>query len=70
MSEEFERLKALLHLFGPNDWEPQVDPGEAAKLAARWSWLLRRAREQRAQLQKRGTDQSASFRPDTSTEPS
>ena len=70
MSEEFERFKALLDLSEPTDWEPQVDPGEAAKLAGRWSWLIRRAQEQRAQLQKRGPDQSANFGPDTSTEPS
>jgi hypothetical protein len=70
MSEEFERLKALLDLSELNDREPQVDPGEAAELAARRSWLIRRARERRAQLQKRAPDKSANFRPDTSTEPS
>ena len=42
MSKEFERLKALLHCSEPADWEPQVDRGEAAKLAARWGWLFRR----------------------------
>jgi hypothetical protein len=50
MSKEFERLKALLYFSEPSDWEPQVDRGEAAKLAARWGWLVHRAREQRVEL--------------------
>lgn len=50
MSKEFERLKALLYWSEPSDWEPQVDRGEAAKLAARWGWLARRAREQRVEV--------------------
>jgi hypothetical protein len=50
MSKEFERLKALLNLSEPNDWQPQVDRAEAAKLAARWGWLVRRVREERSQL--------------------
>jgi hypothetical protein len=43
-------LEALLDLSEPNDWEPQIDRREAAKLAARWGWLVRRGREQRAEL--------------------
>jgi hypothetical protein len=66
MSEEFERLKALLQLSEPNDWEPQVDIVEVAKLAARWGWLVRRAREQRSQLQKRVPGESARLGPDAS----
>ena len=50
MSKEFERIKALLCWSEPADWEPQVDRDEAAKLAARWGWLLRRVQEERAQL--------------------
>jgi hypothetical protein len=49
-------------------WEPQVNLGEAAKLAARWSWLLRRVREQRGQAQLLAPDQSAEIGPDTSTD--
>jgi hypothetical protein len=59
MSKEFERLKTLLQLSAPNDREPQVDRAEAAKLAARWSWLVRLAREQRGQLQKQAPGESA-----------
>jgi hypothetical protein len=66
MSKEFERLKTLIQLSAPKDWEPQVDLAEAAKLAARWSWLVRLAREQRSQLQKPG--ESARFGPDASTD--
>jgi hypothetical protein len=46
MSKEFEKLEALLCLSEPNEHEPQVDRGEAAKLAARWRWLLHRGCEQ------------------------
>ena len=49
MSEEFKKLRALLRWSEPGDREPQVDRGEAAKLAARWGWILRRVQEQRAQ---------------------
>ena len=45
MSTEFEKLAALLDLSGPSECDPQVDRDEAAKLAARWGWLVRRARE-------------------------
>jgi len=31
MTKEFERLKTLLQLSAPKDWEPQVDFAEAAK---------------------------------------
>jgi hypothetical protein len=41
MSKEFEKLEALLDLSGPSECDPQVDRDEAAKLAARWGWLLR-----------------------------
>jgi hypothetical protein len=34
MSKEFEKLEALLFLSEPGEREPQVDRGEAAKLAA------------------------------------
>jgi hypothetical protein len=44
MSKEFEKLEALLDLSGPSERDPQVDRDEAAKLAARWGWLARRAR--------------------------
>jgi hypothetical protein len=40
MSKEFEKLEALRNMSEPNDYEPQVDRGEAAKLAARWGWLI------------------------------
>jgi hypothetical protein len=50
MSKEFERLKAILSWSEPADWGSQVDRGEAAKLAARWGWLLRRIHEERAKL--------------------
>jgi hypothetical protein len=50
MSKEFEKLEALLNLSEPSEREPQVDRAEAAKLAARWEWVLHRDREQRVQL--------------------
>jgi hypothetical protein len=50
MSKEFEKLEALLHLSEPSERDPQVDRGEAAKLAARWGWLAHRARERRVEL--------------------
>jgi hypothetical protein len=68
MSNEFERLKTLLQLSAPNEWELQVDLAEAAKLAARWSWLVRLAKERRSQLQKRAPDESERFGPDASTD--
>lgn len=46
MSKEFEKLKALLNVHGPSNRDLQVDRNEAAKLAARWGWLARRARKQ------------------------
>jgi hypothetical protein len=49
MSKEVEKLRALLSWSEPSDREPQVDRGEAAKLAARWGWMIRRVRERRAQ---------------------
>jgi hypothetical protein len=49
MSKEFEKLEALLDLSEPSDRDPQVDREEAAKLAARWGWLLRRARDERVE---------------------
>jgi hypothetical protein len=49
MSKEFEKLEALLHLSEPSERDPQVDRGEAAKLAARWGWLVHRARERRVE---------------------
>jgi hypothetical protein len=60
MSKEFEKLEALLYLSEPSEREPQVDRGEAAKLAARWGWLLHRAREQHVELaQMRRPDRGA-----------
>jgi hypothetical protein len=50
MSKEFEKLEAMLYLSKPSECDPQVDRGEAAKLAARWGWLVRRAREQRVEF--------------------
>jgi hypothetical protein len=44
MSKEFEKLEALLNVSEPSDCEPQVNRGEAAKLAARWGWLVHRAK--------------------------
>jgi hypothetical protein len=49
MSKEFEKLRALLSWSEPSDPQPQVDRVEAAKLAARWGWMLGRVRERRAQ---------------------
>jgi hypothetical protein len=46
MSVEFDKLAALLHLAEPSERSPRIDLLEAAKLAARWGWLARRAREQ------------------------
>ena len=34
MSKEFEKLEALFYLSKPSEREPQVDRGEATKLAA------------------------------------
>jgi hypothetical protein len=50
MSKEFEKLEALLYLSKPSERDPQVDRGEAAKLAARWGRLVHQAREQRVEL--------------------
>jgi hypothetical protein len=50
MSKEFEKLEALLNVSEPSEHEPQVNCSEAAKLAARWGWLVHRAREQRVEL--------------------
>lgn len=50
MSKEFANLEAILNLSEPSEDEPQVDRGEAAKLAVRWGPLVRRAREQHAEL--------------------
>jgi len=50
MSKEFEKLEALLFLPEPSEREPQVDRGEAAKLAARWTWLLHQGHERRVGL--------------------
>jgi hypothetical protein len=54
MSKEFEKLEALLYLSEPSEREPQVDRGEAAKLAARWKCLAHRGREQRVELPRGG----------------
>jgi hypothetical protein len=43
MSKEFEKLEVLLDMSGRSERDPQVDRDEAAKLAARWGWLVRRA---------------------------
>jgi hypothetical protein len=45
MSKEFEKLEALLYLSEPSERDPQVDRGQAIKLAARWKWLAHRGRE-------------------------
>ena len=50
MSDEFEKLEVFLYLSKPSERDPQVDRGEAAKLAARWGWMVHRAREQRVEL--------------------
>src|ERR1700733_12543388 len=54
MSKEFEKLEALLSLSRPSEREPQVDRGEATKLAARWKGLAHRDREQRIELPRGG----------------
>ena len=59
MSQEFEKLEALLYLYKPGEHEPQVDRGEAVKLAARWKWLAHRGREQRVELPRRVPDRGA-----------
>ena len=59
MSKEFEKLEALLYLSRPSEREPQVDRGEATKLAARWKWLAHRGREQRIELPRGGPDRGA-----------
>lgn len=46
MSIEFDKLAALLNLSEPSERAQRIDRLEAAKLAARWGWLARRAREQ------------------------
>ena len=51
MSKEFEKLEALLYVSEPSERDPQVDRGEAAKLAARWGWLVRQTGEQRMRPQ-------------------
>jgi hypothetical protein len=66
MSEEFEKLRALLCWSEPGDRELQVDRGTAAKLAARCGWILRRVQEQRAQSPKTGS-QTFEPRPDHPT---
>jgi hypothetical protein len=45
VSIEFDKLAALLHLAEPSERPLPIDRLEAAKLAARWGWLARRARE-------------------------
>ena len=61
MSKEFEKLEALLYLSEPGEREPHVDRGEAAKLAARWGWLVHRGRKQRVELPRvRQLDRGAS----------
>jgi hypothetical protein len=60
MSKEFEQLEALLYSSKPSESDPQVDRGEAAKLAARWGWLVQQAREKRVELpQMRRPDRGA-----------
>jgi hypothetical protein len=60
MSKEFEKLEALLYLSKPSERDPQVDLSEAAKLAARWGWLVHQAREKRVELpQMRRPDRGA-----------
>jgi hypothetical protein len=66
MSEEFEKLEALLYLSEPSEREPQVDLGEATKLAARWKWLAHRGREQRVEAP-RGGPTGALLAPDVSS---
>jgi hypothetical protein len=60
MSKEFEKLEALLRWSKPSERDSQVDRSEAAKLAARWGWLVHRAREERVELpQMRRPDRGA-----------
>ena len=49
MSKEFEKLETLLDLSEASERDPKVDRDEAAKLAARWGWLVRRACGQRVE---------------------
>ena len=66
MSKEFEKLEALLDLSGPSECDPQADRDEAAKLAARWGWLVRRARE-RQEAQSRDERDSGGGQYDSKT---
>ena len=63
MSKEFDSLKSLLDLSEPSERDPQVDRDEAAKLAARWGWLVRQDREQRGECchARRPSSKSAFF---------
>jgi hypothetical protein len=53
MSNEFEKLAALLHRSEPGERAPQIDRVEAARLAARWGRLVQRGREQPVEPQMR-----------------
>jgi len=53
MSNEFEKLAALLHRSEPGERAPQIDRVEAARLAARWGRLVQRSREQPVEPQMR-----------------
>jgi hypothetical protein len=46
MSNEFEKLAALLDVSQPSERNPLIDCVEAAKLAARWIQLVHRTRGQ------------------------
>jgi hypothetical protein len=61
MSKEFEKLEALLYVSEPSERDPPVDRGEAAKLAARWGWLVRRSGEQRVELPQTQRPSTSSF---------
>jgi hypothetical protein len=46
MSNEFEKLAALLNVPQSNERAPLIDCLEAAELAVRWERLIHRTREQ------------------------
>jgi hypothetical protein len=53
MSNEFEKLAALLHLSEPSERAPPIDRVEAARLAARWGRLVHLGRERPVEPQMR-----------------
>jgi hypothetical protein len=61
MSEEFERLKALLRPFESSDHAALVDRGEAAKLAARWGRFIHQSSRAARRVSSDGVAQPGCF---------